>query len=69
MGRLFSTLSLPGPDFIASLILETALSDAPKTFFTKTPLVGEILLPRSRRDEDALDSFFAEKTGLMGLRV
>jgi short-subunit dehydrogenase len=69
MGKLFSTLSLPGPDTIASLIVETALSDAPKATYSKGPLVEEILIPRIRMDDDAFDSFLAEKTGLKGLKV
>ena len=32
-------------------------------------LVEEILIPRIRMDDDAFDSFLAEKTGLRDLKV
>jgi short-subunit dehydrogenase len=69
MGKLFSTLSLPGPDTIASLIVEIALSDAPKATYSKGPLVEEILIPRVRMEDDAFDAFLAEKTGLKDLKI
>ena len=56
MGKLFSTLSLPEPDTIASLIAEAALPDAPKAIYSKGP-------------DDTFDSFLSEKTGLKGLKV
>jgi short-subunit dehydrogenase len=69
MGRLFSNISIPGPDLIADLILKAALSDSPKAVYSAGPLVEEILGQRARMDDDAFDQFMSEKVGLKGLKV
>ena len=69
MGKLFSNISIPGPDLIASLILEAVLSDSPKAVYSAGPLVEEILGQRARMDDDAFYLFMSEKTGLKGLKV
>jgi hypothetical protein len=69
MGKLFSNISIPGPDLIASLILEAVLSDSPKAVYSAGPLVDEILGQRARMDDDAFYLFMSEKTGLKGLKV
>jgi NAD(P)-dependent dehydrogenase (short-subunit alcohol dehydrogenase family) len=69
MGRLFSNISLPGPDLIADLILKAVLSDSPKAVYSAGPLVEEILGQRARMDDDSFDQFMSEKTGLKGLKV
>lgn len=69
MGKLFSTLSIPGPELIASTIVEAVLSDSPKTVYSAGPLVKEILGERTRMDDDSFDHFMTEKTGLKGLKV
>src|SRR4030042_7183972 len=40
MGKLFSNISIPGPDLIASLILEAVLSDSPKAVYSAGPRVS-----------------------------
>ena len=69
MGKLFSNISIPGPNLIASLILEAVLSDSPKAVYSAGPLVDEILGQRAIMDDDAFYLFMSEKTGLKGLRV
>jgi short-subunit dehydrogenase len=69
MGKLFSNISIPGPDLIADLILEAVLSDSPKAVYSAGPLVEEILGQRARMDDQGFYLFMSEKTGLKGLKV
>jgi len=69
MGKLFSNLTIPGPEMIADLIIEAVLSDSPKAAYCAGPMVEEILGPRTRLDDDAFYQFMSEKTGLWNLKV
>ncbi len=69
MGKLFSNVSIPGPELIAGIILEAVLSDSPKAVYSAGPFVKEILEPRTRMGDDAFDLFMTEKTGLKDLKV
>ncbi len=69
MGKLFSNVSIPGPELIANLILEAVLSDSPKASYSAGPFVEEILGQRIKQDDDAFDQFLTEMTGLKGLKV
>jgi short-subunit dehydrogenase len=69
MGKLFATLSIPGPEPIAKTIVEAVLSDSPRASYSMGPLVEEILGHRLRMDDDAFALFLAEKTGLKDLKV
>jgi len=69
MAKLFSNVSIPGPEIIADLILEAVLSDSPKAVYAAGPFVKEILGSRNQLDDDAFDLFMSEKTGLKGLKV
>jgi len=69
MAKLFSTISIPGPEIIANIILEAVLSDAPKAAYSAGPLVEDILVPRTQMDDDAFDRFMTEKTGLKDLKL
>ena len=69
MAKLFSTVSIPGPEIIANIILEAVLSDAPKAVYSAGPFVEEILGKRTQMDDDAFDLFMTEKSGLKGLKV
>ncbi len=69
MAKLFSTISIPGPEIIANTILEAVLSDAPKTVYSAGPLVEDILGPRTQLDDDAFDLFMTEKSGLKDLKL
>ena len=69
MAKLFSNVSIPGPESIADIILEAVLSDSPKAVYAAGPFVEEILGQRFRLDDDAFDQFWNERTGLKGLKV
>jgi short-subunit dehydrogenase len=69
MGKLFSNVSIPGPELIANLILEAVLSDSPKAVYAAGPLVEELLEQRSQLSDDAFDRFMTEKMGLKSLKV
>lgn len=69
MAKLFSTISIPGPEIIANIILEAVLSDAPKAAYSAGPLVEDILVPRTQMDDDAFNLFMTEKTGLKDLKL
>jgi len=69
MSKLFSDIAIPGPELIASIILEAVLSDSPKAAYAAGPFVKELLGARTQMDDDAFDLFMTEKTGLKGLKV
>ncbi|MGZ3605545.1 MAG: SDR family NAD(P)-dependent oxidoreductase [Thermodesulfobacteriota bacterium] len=69
MAKLFSNLTIPGPEIIADLIMEAVLSDSPNTTYCAGPMVEEILRPRMRLDDNAFYQFMSEKTGLWNLKV
>ena len=69
MGKLFSNIVIPGPEIIASLILEAVLSDSPRASYCAGPMVEEILGPRTKLDDDSFFQFISEKTGLRDLKV
>jgi short-subunit dehydrogenase len=69
MGKLFSNISIPGPDLIADIIIKAVLSDSPKAVYSAGPLVEEILGQRARRDDDAFYLFTSEKVGLKDLKI
>lgn len=69
MGKLFENVSIPGPELIASLIVEAVLSDSPKPVYAAGPFVKELLGERFRQDDEGFYEFLMEKTGLKGLKV
>jgi short-subunit dehydrogenase len=68
IGKLFSTLTIPGPELIAKIIIEAVLSSSSKPVYAAGPLVEEILTPRLRLDDKGFDVFLSEKTGLLDLK-
>ncbi|MBM4338284.1 MAG: SDR family oxidoreductase [Deltaproteobacteria bacterium] len=69
MGKLFTNVTVPGPELIADLIVEAVLSDSPKAVYAKGPFVKELLGERLRLDDEGFYEFMMEKTGLKGLVV
>ena len=69
MAKLFSNLTIPGPEIIADLIMKAVLSDSPNAAYFAGPMVEEILRPRMRLDDNAFYQFMSEKTGLWNLKV
>jgi short-subunit dehydrogenase len=69
IGRMFSGISIPGPEIIADIITEAVLSDSPKPAYAAGPFVEDLLTPRLKMDDDSFDRLMAEKTGLKDLKV
>jgi len=69
MGKLFTNVSIPGPELIADLIVEAVLADSPKTVYGAGPFVKELLGERLRLDDDGFYELMMEKTGLKGVVV
>jgi short-subunit dehydrogenase len=68
-GKMFSSLSIPGPDRIADLIMEAVFSDAPRAVYSAGPLSEDFLGKRANLDDDAFHRFMLEKFGLIDLKV
>jgi short-subunit dehydrogenase len=68
-GKIFASLSIPGPDLIADCIVQAVLSDAPKVVYSAGPLSEEFLGKRSSLDDNEFHRFMLEKFDLMGLRI
>jgi short-subunit dehydrogenase len=69
MGKLFSGLTIPGPEIIAETIMEAVLSENPQVVYARGPLSEEILPARRNLDDGAFHTMMAEKTGLLGLKL
>jgi short-subunit dehydrogenase len=69
VGKMFTGLTVPGPELISDLIVEAVLSDSPKAVYAAGPFTEDILAERIRLDDDAFDRFLTEKTGLAELTL
>ena len=69
VGKMFASISIPGPDLIADTIIEAVLSDAPKAVYAAGPMSEEFLGQRFSLDDDAFDRFMTDKVGLTGFKV
>lgn len=69
VGKMFASISIPGPDLIADTIIEAVLSDAPKAVYAAGPMCDEFLGQRFSLDDDAFDRFMTDKVGLTGFKV
>jgi short-subunit dehydrogenase len=68
-GKMFTDLSIPGPDLIADLVMEAVFSDAPKAVYSGGPLSEDFLGKRANLDDDAFHRFMLQQFGLMGLQL
>jgi short-subunit dehydrogenase len=68
-GKMFGSLSIPGPDLIANLILEAVLSETPKAVYAAGPFTDDLLMKRADLDDESFHLFMLEKFGLAGLKV
>jgi len=68
-GKLFTGVSLPGPDLIAEIIVKAVFSDAPRAVYSAGPMSDEFLGQRFSLDDEAFDRFLTDKFGLTGLKV
>jgi len=69
VGKLFVNATVPGPEAIADLILEAALSEHPKLVYSGGFLSQEMQGKRSQLDDDGFYRFLGELTGLGSLKV
>jgi len=69
MKRLFSNVTIPGPELIANLVIKAILSDSKKTSYSAGPFVDELLRKRSDLGDDEFYKFWSEKTGLKDLKL
>ena len=68
-GRIFSDVSIPGPDLIAKLVLEAVLSDEPKAVYSAGPINDEYLSNRANLDDEGFHRFMMDKFDLTDLKV
>jgi short-subunit dehydrogenase len=68
LGRLFSKITIPGPEMIAEVIVKAVLSDSPEPVYAAGPLIEEIYQPRLEMDDKQFDQFLSELTGLKGFK-
>ncbi len=69
MAKLFSNVSIPGPEVVSKIVLEAVLSDSPKPVYCVGPFVEEILSQRYQRNDEDFDLFMSEISGLKDLKV
>ena len=67
--KAFADLDIPGPDLIASLIMEAIDTDEPKAVYAAGPLSDEFLEKRSVLDDDSFYRFMMEKFDLHDLLI
>jgi NAD(P)-dependent dehydrogenase (short-subunit alcohol dehydrogenase family) len=69
VGKLFVNATVPGPEPIAELILEAALSENPRMVYSGGLLSQEMLGRRFQLDDEGFNRFMGELTGLGALRI
>jgi len=69
VGKLFVNATVPGPEPIADLILEAALSENPRIVYSGGFLSQDMQGKRSRLDDEGFCRFMGELTGLGALRL
>ncbi len=69
VGAMFSGIDIPGPETIADLIVEAVRSPDPKPSYAAGPFIDDVLAQRFALGDQDFDRFWAEKTGLSGLKV
>jgi short-subunit dehydrogenase len=68
-GKIFASLTIPGPDLIADLILEAIFADTPDAVYSAGPLSDEFLGARENLNDKDFHNFFLEKFDLMNLKT
>jgi NAD(P)-dependent dehydrogenase (short-subunit alcohol dehydrogenase family) len=69
VGKLFVNATVPGPEPIAELILEAALSENPRMVYSGGFMSQEMLTKRFQLDDEGFNRFMGELTGLGALRI
>lgn len=69
LGKMFGSITIPGPDIIADLILEVVFSPTPKAVYSAGPMASEFQEKRSDLDDDGFDRYMSDRTGLADLSL
>lgn len=69
LGKMFGSITIPGPDIIADLILEAVFSPTPKAVYSAGPMAAEFQEKRSELDDDGFDRYMRDRTGLAELSL
>jgi NAD(P)-dependent dehydrogenase (short-subunit alcohol dehydrogenase family) len=69
IGKLLANAAIPGPEPLADLILEAALSDNPRMVYSGGFLSQEMLGRRFQLDDEGFHRFMGELTGLGALKA
>jgi len=69
MAKLFSNISIPGPEVVSKIVLEAVLSDSPKPVYHVGPFIEEILSQRYKKTDEEFDLLMSEISGLKDLKL
>lgn len=69
MAKLFSNVSIPGPEVVSKIVLEVLRSDSPKPIYCVGPFTDEILSQRYQKTDEGFDLLMSELSGLKDLKV
>ncbi len=69
MAKLFSNVSIPGPETVSKIILEVVFSDSPQPVYCVGPFTDQILSLRYQKTDEEFDLLMSEISGLKGLKV
>jgi NAD(P)-dependent dehydrogenase (short-subunit alcohol dehydrogenase family) len=69
LGKVFSTLTIPGPEVVADTIVAAVLDTNPSAVYAVGPMTDDLLGERFKRDDAGFDQYVSEKTGLWGLKI
>lgn len=69
LGKIYAETTIPGPELIASQIVDAVLSDSPKAAYAAGPLTENMLVQRNVLDDDAFNDYLSAKLGLKDLVI
>ena len=69
VGKLFTNLTVPGPEIVADTIVEAVLSENPRPVYAVGPFTEDLLGQRFKLDDEAYDKYLSDKMGLWGFKV
>ena len=67
--KLFTNLTVPGPEIVADTIVEAVLAENPKPVYAVGPFTEDLLGQRFKLDDEAYDKYLSDKMGLWGLKL
>jgi short-subunit dehydrogenase len=69
VGKLFTNLTVPGPEVVADTIVSAVLSEKPKPVYAMGPFTEDLLGQRFKMDDEGYDKYLSDKMGLWGFTV